>query len=105
MAQPKNHILVPIDFSEQSLIALGQSYNLARLNRADLTLIHIIDESFHLPFMGKKEDKSMEKKIQKELDKLASETTKTAGIKVNTMVTRGKIYEEIQKRSRNSRFP
>ncbi|XQP85397.1 MAG: universal stress protein [Candidatus Pollutiaquabacter aromativorans] len=97
MAQPKNHILVPIDFSEQSLIALGQSYNLARLNRADLTLIHIIDESFHLPFMGKKEDKSMEKKIQKELDKLASETSQTAGIKVNTMVTRGKIYEEIQK--------
>jgi nucleotide-binding universal stress UspA family protein len=97
MAQPKNHILVPIDFSDQSLIALGQSYNLARLNKADLTLIHVIDESFHLPFMGKKEDKSMEKKIQKELDKLASETSQKAGIKVNTLVLRGKIYEEIQK--------
>lgn len=47
--------------------------------------------------MGKKEDKSMEKKIQKELDKLASETSQKAGIKVNTLVLRGKIYEEIQK--------
>lgn len=97
MPQTKNHILVPIDFSEQSQIALGQSFNLARLNKADLTLIHVIDESFHLPFLGKKDDKAIEKKIQKELAKLAADTSKSAGIKVNTLITRGKIYEEIQK--------
>ena len=40
----ENHIVVPTDFSEQSLIALGQSYNLARFTKADITLVHVMDE-------------------------------------------------------------
>jgi nucleotide-binding universal stress UspA family protein len=91
-----NHILVPVDFSEQSLIALGQSFNLARLTKADLTLINVIEDTFHLPFFTKKEDKSIEKKIVKELEKLASETAAKSGIRVNFLVERGKVYEEIQ---------
>ena len=97
MGVNKNHILVPIDFSDQSLIALKQSYNLARLTKADLTLINVIDQSFHLPFFSVKEDKSIEKKIQKALEKLAEETTKESGIVVNILVVRGKVYEEVQK--------
>jgi nucleotide-binding universal stress UspA family protein len=96
MAGFKNHILVPIDFSEQSLIALGQSYNMARLTKADITLINVIEEGFHMPFFSKKEDKTLEKKVQKELEKLAHETSLTAGIRVFSIVTRGKVYEQIQ---------
>jgi nucleotide-binding universal stress UspA family protein len=44
MASQKNHILVPVDFSEQSHIALTQSYNLARLTKAEITLIYVIDD-------------------------------------------------------------
>lgn len=97
MGVNKNHILVPIDFSDQSLIALKQSYNLARLTKADLTLINVIDQSFHLPFFSVKEDKSIEKKIQKALEKLAEETTKESGIVVNILVVSGKVYEEVHK--------
>jgi nucleotide-binding universal stress UspA family protein len=97
MSALKNHILVPIDFSEQSLIALSQSYNLARLTMADITLINVIDDAFHIPFFSKTENQSIEKKIQKQLDKLATETAEKAGIKINTMVVKGKVYEEIQK--------
>lgn len=97
MGVNNNHILVPIDFSDQSLIALKQSYNLARLTKADLTLINVIDQSFHLPFFSVKEDKSIEKKIQKALEKLAEETTKESGIVVNILVVSGKVYEEVQK--------
>ncbi|MFZ7145183.1 MAG: universal stress protein [Bacteroidota bacterium] len=97
MAALKNHILVPVDFSEQSQIALKQSYNLARLTKADLTLINVIDESFQLPFFSAKEDKTMEKKIQKALEKLAEETSKEAGINVSTLTVKGKVYEEVQK--------
>ncbi len=97
MAVFKNHILVPLDFSDQSFIALGQSYNLARLTKATLTLIHVIEESFHLPFFTpKSSDKGMEKKIQKELERIAQETMTKSGVKVETMVARGKVYEEIQ---------
>jgi nucleotide-binding universal stress UspA family protein len=39
---PGNRILVPISFSEQSLIALGQSYNLARLTNSTLVLLHVV---------------------------------------------------------------
>jgi nucleotide-binding universal stress UspA family protein len=97
MSALKNHILVPIDFSEQSLIALSQSYNLARLTMADITLINVIDDSFHMPFFSKSENQSIEKKIQKQLEKLSSETSEKAGIKINSLVVRGKVYEEIQK--------
>ena len=38
-------ILVPIDFSEQSLVALEQSYNLARLGKRSITLLHVLPES------------------------------------------------------------
>ncbi len=97
MIGKKNHILVPVDFSEQSQIALKQSFNLARLTKADLTLINVIEESFRLPFFSVKEDKAMEKKIQKALEKIAEETSQESGIKVNTIIVKGKVYEEIQK--------
>ncbi|MFM8432394.1 MAG: universal stress protein [Bacteroidota bacterium] len=97
MATSKNRILVPVDFSDQSLIALEQSYNLARLTSAEIYILHTIDDSFQLPFMGGKEDKAMEKKVQKALEKLAEETREKAGVKVDVLVSRGKIYEEIQK--------
>ena len=93
----KNHILVPVDFSEQSLIALGQSQNLARLTRAELTLIYVIEEAINLPFVKRKEEKTLEKNIFKELDKLAHETTAKSGVKTDVIIVRGKVYEEIQK--------
>jgi nucleotide-binding universal stress UspA family protein len=97
MAGFKNHILVPVDFSDQSLIALGQSFNLARLTLADITLINVIEDTFQLPFFSKGEEKGLEKKIKKELEKLASDTTQKSGIHVDTIIVRGKVYEEIQK--------
>ena len=97
MAVNKNHILVPVDFSDQSLIALRQSYNLARLTKADLTIVNVIEQTFHFPFFSVKEDKAIEKKIQKALEKLAEETSKEAGVVVNSLVLKGKVYEEIQK--------
>ena len=97
MAGFKNHILVPIDFSEQSRIALGQSVNLARLSKADITLVHVIEEPFNLPFFKKNTDKSFEKKVYKELEKLAAETVKNSGIRIDVLVLNGKVYEEIQK--------
>ncbi len=96
MSNLSNQILVPIDFSEQSIIALGQSYNLARLSKADIVLIHVIDDSSYLPFFQKKEDKELEQKISDELKKLATETTSKTGVKVSTLIRKGKIYETIQ---------
>ena len=99
MAALKNHILVPVDFSVQSLVALGQAQSLARISRADLTLIYVIDDPmFSIPLFStsESEKKSIEKKIKTELLKLARAATEKTGSKVEVIVAHGKIYEEIQ---------
>ncbi len=76
-------ILVPIDHTEQTIIALSQSYNLARLTNSKIVLMSV-DE-------GKKND------VQKRLDELAKEASSKSGQPVETMVRKGNVYEEINK--------
>jgi nucleotide-binding universal stress UspA family protein len=99
METANHHILVPIDFSDQSLIALGQSYNLAKLSNAEITLLYVIEEDpLKKLFSSKsKSDKTFEKQVKEKLEALAAETTPKAGVKVSGFVSRGKIYEEIVK--------
>src|ERR1700741_3909119 len=95
-----NQILVPTDFSEQSLIAIGQTFNLARFNNAEISLLYVIEEdplTKIFSFKGGKEDKKVEEQVKKKLAEVAVDTTKKSNIKVNYYVTRGKIYEEIKK--------
>ncbi len=107
MPTTDNTILVPIDFSEQSLIALGQSYNLARLTRADITLIHVIEIS-SLPSKGSASEKKKElvqlvKTVNKNLDALAKETSAKSGVHVKTAIENGKVYEEIDRYARKNK--
>ncbi|MEW6470149.1 MAG: universal stress protein [Bacteroidota bacterium] len=92
----KNRILIPIDFSEQSYIALSQSYNLAREIDADLTLLYVIEDRGALfQFFSKKQHADIKKNIQKELDKVAAEAEKKSKLKVETMIAKGAPYEKI----------
>lgn len=100
MASLKNHILVPVDFSEQSLIALSQSYNLSRLTKSEITLIYVIDDDEYNPLSfflksKKQNKKALEKSIKDKLNELAADTFHKSGVKTNTMISYGKIYEEI----------
>ncbi|MBI4931489.1 MAG: universal stress protein [Bacteroidetes bacterium] len=91
----KNEILVPIDFSEQSLIALGQSYNLAREYKAEILLLYVMEDGGFLKIATSKQLNSMKKDVQKRLDKLAEETAKKSKVHVDTMIAKGKTYEKI----------
>jgi nucleotide-binding universal stress UspA family protein len=96
MTQSSNKILVPIDFSEQSLIALEQSYNLAREYHAEITLLHVIEEAGMLSkLFSKEQHEDLKKKVKEQLDKLAAEEGKKAKLSINTMVARGSVYEKI----------
>ncbi|MCX6295586.1 MAG: universal stress protein, partial [Bacteroidetes bacterium] len=96
MIQSSNKILVPIDFSEQSLVALEQSYNIAREYQAEITLLHVIEESGMLvKFFSKQQHEEVKKDVQKELDKLALDVEKKSKIVVNTLVAKGSIYEKV----------
>ena len=79
----QNSILVPIDSTEQTVIALHQSYNLAKLTNSKIVLI-CVDE-------GKSKD------MQKRLDAFAKEAQAKSGMPVETMVRKGNVYEEINK--------
>jgi len=39
-------ILVPIGFSKQSIVALGQAFNLARIKKSDVVLLSVIEGFF-----------------------------------------------------------
>jgi nucleotide-binding universal stress UspA family protein len=96
MILSSNKILVPIDFSEQSLIALEQSYNIAREYNAEITLLHVIEESGMLSkFFSIQQHDDLKKKVQKQLDKLAADVEKKEKVSVNTLIAKGTIYEKI----------
>lgn len=99
MNQSQSKIVVPIDFSEQSIVALKQSYNIARFSNAELLLLNVIDEDFFKSleqiFTEASYEDPVRDQIQIKLDKLANQVIEETGLKVNTTIRKGKIYEEI----------
>ncbi|MBK8846565.1 MAG: universal stress protein [Bacteroidetes bacterium] len=99
MQKFENHILVPIDFSEQSLIALNQSFNIARFKNSIITLIHVIDSAFMDKFKSIFKDDSQDEKMiadaEKQLKELANKYSAETGLQFETIVEQGKIYDVI----------
>lgn len=85
MSTKENIILVPTDFQEQSLIALSQSYNLARFTKSKIYLMHVF---------ARGEDK---KAAEEQLSKLATETRTKTNIEVHTILAEGNAFVEINK--------
>jgi len=94
MNQEKKVIVTPIDFSEQSLIALSQTYNLARLTGSHIRLLHVIDQDFisHLAnSIFSKENYA----DQVRNDILATKVHNEERVSTSTNIRTGKIYDEI----------
>lgn len=85
MSLKEKIVLVPIDFKDQSLIALGQSFALAKFTESKIYLMHVID---------KQEDKSA---ATEKLNKLAKETQAQSGIEVKSLLALGNPFVEINK--------
>jgi len=100
-----NTILVPTDFSEKSLAALQESFNLAKLTGLDITLLHVIRDAGSSIFSMFDEEKSRklkkeyEDQYRDELVKIANEESEKNGIKITPMISRGKEYDMILKAS------
>ncbi|OFX61037.1 MAG: hypothetical protein A2046_15830 [Bacteroidetes bacterium GWA2_30_7] len=89
-------ILVPLDFSEQSFIALEQSYNLARLSDSTLTLLHVVRENNSVfGLFSDNEKKDIIYKLKVKLDEYADVVHSKTGIKVDSLITNGKVVEKI----------
>jgi len=97
MNSSTNCILVPVDFSDQSLIALEQSYNLAKMLQVGITILYVMEEAGPVSkiFSRSDDDEEMKAAILDNLNKLAAETEQKTGVKVNTLIARGKVYDKI----------
>jgi nucleotide-binding universal stress UspA family protein len=100
--QVSNHIVVPVDFSEQSRVALGQTYNLARATSSDITLVYVIDETLlesvlNLFSNHEAQETLLRAGIEARLKTLAEESRKDSGLDIKIRIEKGKIYEQIVK--------
>lgn len=76
-------ILIPVDFTKQSLLAIKQSYNLAKYTHSRLVLLHTYD---------KPGEESTEA-----LAKLTKQTEQESGVPTESMNVEGDIYVETHK--------
>jgi len=89
-------ILVPVDFEPQSLIALEQSYNLARLLPAEIVLLYVYDPPAGIrSLFGASHDEDILKKLEERLSGLSATIQAETGLKVSTVVETGQVYSKI----------
>jgi len=91
-------ILVPIGFSEQSIVALGQAFNLAKIKNSDVVLLSIIEGQSMIQslFLDDKSDE-LKGKVKSKLEDIASVYSAKYGVDADTMVAKGRVYEEVNK--------
>ncbi|MEO6303873.1 MAG: universal stress protein [Bacteroidia bacterium] len=78
-------ILIPVDFSKQSLVAVRQAYNLAKFTKSKIILMHVSAKSAD-------ENKA-------ELAALAASTKADSGLEVETLNLKGDVYELTDKKA------
>ena len=97
-----SNILVPTDFSEQSLLALEQAYALAKLLNVEITLLHVIPEggaNFAFGLFSREPSETdridYEESCNARLQQISESASKNSWIKVNPLLLHGKPHERI----------
>jgi len=92
----KKKILIPIDFSEITLVALDQAINLAKVINGEITIVNVIEDyGFFNKYISSTERDDMAKRTTEKMSKLAAEKSQESGIHIDSMLSHGKIYEKI----------
>ena len=94
-------VLVPFDFSETSEIAVEEATALAKLLKADLFLIHVMDFNERYYFIERETQTiitspvEFERAIEKRMDKVKESIERKSGIKTEVYTTTGTIHSEV----------
>jgi len=89
-------ILVPIGFSEQSMVALGQAFNLAKIKNSEVVLLSVVEEQSMMQSLFLDDNShELQLKVKEKLEGIAVEYSKKYAVDVDTMVAKGKTYEQI----------
>ena len=96
MKQQKKKILVPVDFSSQSYIGLEQAYNLAKINNAQISLLHIINEESPLWSIYSDDEKQVvTDKMRNKMVEFAHKLIKDENFKLQVLIRKGKLCDTI----------
>ena len=95
MEVSKMQLLVPVDFSHQSLVTLEQAINLAGVYNGDITIHHVVEDLGPLAklFAKKLDNDDMKKALAAKLDKLARDQAAQSGVKVTSEIAQGIVHE------------
>ena len=96
MSISTSKILVPIGFSDQSMIALEQAFNLAKIKKSELVLLSVIEEQNVIEslFLNDKTHE-LQQKVNEKLKEVGESYSEKYGVHVETMVAKGRVYEKI----------
>ena len=93
-----NKILIPYDFSETADLSLEHALFMAKLLKAEITLLHIVETvSFTTAIshaLGGVE-KKIESEHKEKIEQLAADIHNKSGIKMNVALEVGRIYKKI----------
>ena len=96
MSLKPSKILVPIGFSEQSILALKQALKFAEINNSKVFLLTVIEERSIINNLFL-DDKSSElkKKIHTKLSNMIDSFKNQYNVEIESIVSQGKIYDQI----------
>jgi nucleotide-binding universal stress UspA family protein len=96
MSTTSNKIVVPVDFGDQSQIALEQAARLAQVINGDITLLYVIETGGLLGrFANPMQDEGLKKEINQKMEEMIATIDKSAGLKVDSVVAHGAVYDKI----------
>ena len=95
-----NRILIPIDFSETSLLAIEHGGFMAKLFKAEIILAHIVEQHYQqfnivAPEIKFEIPSDLVTKLEEKLKDLAEKIRKDYGVVVTTICSEGTICDEI----------
>jgi nucleotide-binding universal stress UspA family protein len=93
-------ILIPIDFSETSLLAIQHGAFVAQLTKGEVCLLHVINSAYtrqniFLPIIQLADTNEFEKKIANKLNELANEIRSEFGVAVECIIRTGVPATEV----------
>lgn len=95
-----SRILIPVDFSDTSLLAIKHGAFIAQFTKADLSLLHVVNIPFisqdmFVPLVNFEDQSGIEKKAMQKLMELAADVKKEYGINVESIIKIGSPSNEI----------
>lgn len=93
-------ILIPIDFSETSLLAIQHGAFVAQLTKGDVCLLHVINSNYtrqnlFLPILQLNDPLEFEKKVENKLNELANDVRSEFGVNVECIIKTGVPAAEV----------